>query len=183
MSLKDLTWENHKNAERQEFVKILFSGKINKNLYAIYLYNQYQIYKNLENIAENLGLLKDLPDIKRSFYIYQDFKELWDKKYFPQTCISVKNYISHLDSIYNDSHKIMSHIYVRHMGDLSGGQMIAKKVPGSGNYYKFKNSEELKAKIRSKLTDDMAPEANICFQFATELFKEMKNIHDEFGLE
>ena len=27
MSLKDLTWEHHKNAERQEFVKIMMSGK------------------------------------------------------------------------------------------------------------------------------------------------------------
>ena len=28
MSLKDLTKDNHTNAERQEFVKILFSGNI-----------------------------------------------------------------------------------------------------------------------------------------------------------
>ena len=29
MSLKDLTWEHHKDAERQQFVKVLMSGKIN----------------------------------------------------------------------------------------------------------------------------------------------------------
>ena len=33
--------------------------------------------------------------------------------------------------------KIMAHIYVRHMGDLSGGQMIRRKVPGLGKMYKF----------------------------------------------
>jgi heme oxygenase (biliverdin-producing, ferredoxin) len=183
MSLKDLTWENHKNAERQEFVKILLSGKINKTLYAIYLYNQYHIYNNLEKIAENLGLLSDLPDLKRANYIYEDFKELWDKKDLPEVCYTVRNYISYLDSIHNDSNKIMAHIYVRHMGDLSGGQMISKKVPGSGNFYKFIDSEELKTKIRNKLSDDMAPEANNCFNYAIELFEELKNICDESGLE
>ena len=33
-TLKELTWEHHKEAERQEFVKILMSGKINPELYA-----------------------------------------------------------------------------------------------------------------------------------------------------
>jgi hypothetical protein len=34
-NLKDLTWEHHKDAERQEFVKVLMSGKINPDLYAM----------------------------------------------------------------------------------------------------------------------------------------------------
>jgi len=32
----------------------------------------------------------------------------------------------------DDPHKVMAHVYVRHMGDLSGGQMIKKKIPGAG---------------------------------------------------
>jgi hypothetical protein len=36
MSLKELTHEAHQNAERQAFVKILFSGNINPRLYAEY---------------------------------------------------------------------------------------------------------------------------------------------------
>ena len=39
-NLKDLTWEHHKNAERQEFVKVLMSGKIHPEFYATYLWNQ-----------------------------------------------------------------------------------------------------------------------------------------------
>jgi hypothetical protein len=41
MSLKDLTHDAHKNAERQEFVKIMFSGNINPKLYATFLKNQH----------------------------------------------------------------------------------------------------------------------------------------------
>jgi len=68
----------------------------------------------------------------------------------------------------------MAHIYVRHMGDLSGGQMIAKKVPGPGIMYQFDDDVNvLKDKIRTRLDDSMADEAKICFDFATELFQQM----------
>ena len=35
-NLKELTWEHHKNAERQEFASLMMSGKINPDLYATY---------------------------------------------------------------------------------------------------------------------------------------------------
>ena len=50
MSLKDLTWDHHKNAERQEFVKVLMSGKINPELYATYLWNQHKKYDLLDDV-------------------------------------------------------------------------------------------------------------------------------------
>jgi hypothetical protein len=51
-------------------------------------------------------------------------------------CAEATNeYLKHLAEIKDDPKKLMAHIYVRHMGDLFGGQMIAKKVPSSGNFY------------------------------------------------
>ena len=86
-------------------------------------------------------------------------------------------------SIKNDPKKLMSHIYVRHMGDLSGGQMIAKRVPGSGNFYKFDTDiEDLKNRVRSKLDDSMADEARVCFDYATRFFKEMMELYNESSL-
>ena len=38
-NLKELTWEHHKNAERQDFVKELMSGNISKKKYATLLFN------------------------------------------------------------------------------------------------------------------------------------------------
>jgi heme oxygenase len=66
-------------------------------------------------------------------------------------------------------------MYVRHFGDMYGGAMIAKKVPGSGMMYYFEEKEELKEKLRSLLNDDMADEANRCFEFAIRLFEELVN--------
>ena len=63
------------------------------------------------------------------------------------------------------------------MGDLSGGQMIAKKVPGSGTMYQFdEDVSVLKEKIRARLDDSMAEEAKLAFDFATKLFKQMEEL-------
>jgi heme oxygenase len=65
----------------------------------------------------------------------------------------------------------MAHLYVRHMGDLYGGQMIKKKVPGSGKFYEFKDPAGLKDLIRSKLDDSMGDEANIAFDHAIKIMR------------
>jgi heme oxygenase len=174
MSLKDLTHEAHSNAERQEFVKIMFSGKINPKLYATYLKNQHPQYEILEVCAMPLQLLNDMPGVRRAPAILEDFLELWgNDTNEPKILPVVEKYIKYILSIKDDPKRLMAHIYVRHMGDLAGGQMIAKRVPGSGKYYQFENPDAIKAAIRSKIDDSMADEAKVCFEFATEFFKEM----------
>jgi heme oxygenase len=178
MSLKELTKDNHSNAERQEFVKILFSGNIDPKLYATYLYNQFPMYELLEVCAMPHGLLTDMPGILRAKAIRKDFEELWgsDEDDRPKLCPVVKYYMDHIMKIKDDPKKLMAHIYVRHMGDLAGGQMIAKKVPGAGKYYQFDNADDLKTAVRLKIDDSMADEAKVCFDFATQFFKEMMEI-------
>jgi heme oxygenase len=174
-NLKDLTWEHHKNAERQEFVKVLMSGNIDPKIYATYLWNQFPQYEILEVMAMGQGLLNDFPEILRSKTIMEDFKELWPQNEKPpQHTMATKKYLTHMRTIMNDPDKLMAHIYVKHMGDLSGGQMIAKRVPGAGRMYQFEGDvAEIKEKIRAKTNDTMADEAKICFDYATELFKDM----------
>ena len=48
MSLKELTKQNHSNAERSWFAGRMFSGQITNPEYAIYLKQQYESYKALE---------------------------------------------------------------------------------------------------------------------------------------
>jgi heme oxygenase len=183
MSLKELTKDNHSNAERQEFVKILFSGSIDPKLYATYLYNQFPMYELLEVCAMPHGLFAGLPDIRRAPAILADYMELWgsDNPDSPKIVPVVDEYIKYILSIKHDPKKLMAHIYVRHMGDLSGGQMIAKRVPGAGKYYEFDGDpNEIKNILRAKLSDDLADEAKVCFDFATRFFEEMMVIADEY---
>jgi len=174
-NLKELTWEHHKNAERQEFVKVLMGGSIDPKVYATFLWNQFPQYEMLEVMAMRHQLLLDVPGVLRSKAIIEDFRELWPSDQDPpRQCDVVKDYVDHIRNIMDDPHKLMAHIYVRHMGDLSGGQMISKKVPGQGKFYKFDaDIKEYKEKIRAKIDDSMADEAKLCFDFATRLFKEM----------
>jgi heme oxygenase len=180
MSLKDLTWDHHKNAERQAFVKELMSGKIAEERYCKFLYNLYLQYDILETVAISKRVIEKLPvkDFKRSDKIREDYEELWLKSEPPEVLPVTTEYKKHILSIQNDKDALMAHIYVRHMGDLSGGQMIAKKVPGQGRQFDFTNeagltNEELKDIVRSLIDDDMADEAKICFDFATKTFQQM----------
>jgi heme oxygenase len=177
MSLKELTKDLHTEAEKQPFVKEMFSGKIDPKLYAIYLLNQHAMYELLEVCAMQHGLLNDMQEIRRGPHIFSDFLELWpDEDARPNLLPSTQKYIDHIMSIKDDPKKLLSHLYVRHMGDLSGGQMIAKKVPGEGKFYKFENVDSLKAAIRAKLDDSLVDEARVCFQFSIDFFKELMEI-------
>jgi len=182
--LKELTWEHHKQAERQEFVKVILSGKIHPEFYATYLWNQHKKYDLLEALAGAAGLLNNISEVRRKNNIEQDYLELWPYDY-PATIVpSVEKYIEYMRDKISDPSALMAHVYVLHMGDLSGGQLISKKIPGSGRLYHFdRDIETLKEKIRAKTDDWMADEARVCFDFATELFQDLMELDCERYLE
>lgn len=183
-NLKELLKEQHTNAERQQFVKVLMSGKINPKFYATYLWNQHKKYDLLEAMATAHGLLNEFPEIRRKLRIEADFKELWDEETPPEIVPSTHEYIEHMKTVMSDPEKLMAHIYVLHMGDLSGGQMIARKVPGEGSMYQFEGDiDSIKEKIRAKTNDNMAPEAAYVFESATNLFKELMELEIEHFVE
>lgn len=182
--LKELTWEHHREAERQDFVKVILSGKIHPDFYATYLWNQHKKYDLIEALASAHGILDNLPDIRRKNKIEQDYLELWQHESPPPVVPAVHDYIDHMKSLVEDPHKITAHLYVMHMGDLSGGQIIAKRIPGEGRLYKFDSDlTELKEAIRAKTDDSMADEARICFSFATKMFQDLMEIDCERYLE
>ena len=188
LDIKEITMKHHKNAERQEFVRILMSGNIDEKLYATYLYNQFQCYSVLEKYGLHNSLFRDTPGLLRAEHIHYDYRSLWtDIGSPPEITESTKEYIDHIESIQDEAMKLYAHIYVRHLGDLSGGQMIMKKTPGPNRYYKFKHKEVgdyrriVKETINSYLNvyeHSVVPEAMFCFESATKLFKEMKELHD-----
>lgn len=185
--IKELVWEEHKNAERQEFVKTLMSGKIDESLYATYLYNQLQCYSALEKYARAGNLFMQTPNLPRAEWIYFDYKSLWPNLDNPPFVTdSTKEYVKHIDTIQDDNEKLYAHIYVRHLGDLSGGQMIATKTPGPNKYYKeFKhlNIKEYKITVKEMINGylntyrvNVIQEAKTCFAYATRLFQEMNDL-------
>ena len=167
--------KQHHNAERQRFAGVLMSGKISEESYLKYLQNQFYCYYTLENHSEF-----NLPDdrLKRSDNILEDIQELKQtdgEMYNMRDALteSTKDYIKYVKDNINTQEDFMAHVYVRYLGDLRGGQMISKKVPGSGKYYEFDEPEELANVIYNNINDGMSDEAKKVFQFATQLFIEM----------
>lgn len=178
MSLREITKDLHSDAERTQFAKKLLSGDISKEDYANYLYQMVLVYSPIELGNRVQGYFSNLPDIERTYSIYQDFIELAGKdytyKWLPST-IEYHHYLLELMSDPARKHLIKAHLYCRHMGDLYGGQMIAKRVPGEGRFYKFKDPEKLKEQIRAELTDDLGSEARVAFEWAIKIMRELNN--------
>lgn len=173
MSLKELTWDIHQRAERTDFARKLLKGMTPEEYYK-YLYNQYQVYSTLEtHVYETIP---EIRDVCRAPLIYEDIKELEVKYNVPHATADmimpvVIEYEKHVSKLDRDG--LLAHVYVRHFGDMYGGQMIKKRNPGSGKMYEFNNVEELKTKVRSMLHDGMADEANKCFEFAIKMFTQL----------
>ena len=166
--LRDAIKAKHDAAEAHPFTTLLFSGNMTKRDYAVYLFNMVRVYDALESRARADGLLDDLDGIERADAILSDFAELNVVDQIP-VMPAAQEYAEYLASVPN----VLAHLYVRHMGDMYGGQMIKSKVPGSGMMYEFKNRSELVAKLRAKLTDDLADEANVAFDFVLKLFDDL----------
>ena len=190
MSLASLTKVAHQNAERQEFAREMMSGSMSNEKYKTYLYNMWLVYDLLEDVALSMGCFgpedlsmpeDDLPldGLTQADDIWADYTELGGtEENPPQVVPSTEAYRSHIvTNCQHDKDKLFAHVYVRHMGDLSGGQMIKNKVPGSGKMYTFEamthSVDEMKNLIRKRTKDSMADEANIAFDFSTKIFEEL----------
>lgn len=193
MSLASLTQAAHGNAERQEFARKLMSGNMSEAEYKTYLWNMWLVYDILEDVALSMGCFgpqdlsmpdDDLPldGLTQADDIMADFVELGgDPDNPPPTVPAVDEFRSHIiKNCQHDKDKLFAHIYVRHMGDLSGGQMIKDKVPGSGKMYTFEamshSIDEMKNLIRRRTHDGMADEANKGFEFATKIFEQLNDL-------
>jgi heme oxygenase len=172
MNLKEATAEKHREAESLPFIKSMFEANVDKDQYADYLFQLGLIYYFLEEgLGEKFKLFEGMEGLKRHKYIIEDFNEIASKDISYIAKESTLEYFNYLSTI-GDAKKAMAHVYVRHMGDLFGGQQLAKCVPGSAKMYSFDNIRELMTSIRSKLSDDMADEANIAFDHNIKMLKE-----------
>lgn len=179
MSLKDITKDLHHEAEITAFAQTLLGGNITKEQYANYLYQMLAIYDPLEFYCHRQGFFDSMPDLPRIGAIYQDFQEIEDRNHHYELLPSTLNYHMYLIHLGNDrtrKHLIKAHLYVRHMGDLFGGQIIKKQVPYTGHaFYQFDNADKLKTQIRAELDDTLGAEARAAFMWAIKIMKELGN--------
>ena len=175
--LREHTNEKHRAVENTDFVQYMLHGNITADDYAVYLQQFHAIYATIENYAEQAGMLIDLPDIKRADRIRLDIEEqgypvLPEEQLLP----AVQKWCQRIREL-NDTGRqdqIFAHVYVRHMGDMYGGKVIAKRVPGSGRSYEFADRPGLIKAFDAKLSMDLLDEALLAFDLAGNLFTELQ---------
>ena len=179
MSLKDLTADNHQRAEETLFMKAVFAKTLPYDLWVDFTYQKQLWYQEIEVAAHNAGLLNLLPGLERAKLITDDYQAM-DKPAGSYNTYkeSTKDYVSYIRTL-TDSSRIMAHLYTWHMGDLHGGQMIKKIIEAPHSHLEFENRADLIKAVRVLLSDDMAIEANIAFEWAIKI---MEAYSDELDL-
>jgi heme oxygenase len=175
MSLKDLTSAKHTEAESTPFMKAVFAKTLPFDLWVDWTYQKWLFYGAIEGAAGANRLLGDLPDLRRAFYLFMDYNEMNTERKKHEFRPVVIDYYNYLISIANDPNKVMAHLYTWHMGDMFGGQMIKKIVPGAHRNLEFEDSKTLITNIRAKLDDSMGDEANVAFDWAIRMMRDYDN--------
>lgn len=172
--LREITQQRHQAVENLPFIQYLLHGNITEPDYVIYLAEMLAIYQHLENLATQAGLFEGLEELPRADRMSRDLDEL-APGHVIDLCPGTKTYLKYLSDLADSPRKnqLFAHVYVRHMGDLYGGKLIARRVPGSGLWYEFDNRGELSKKFNERITLDLADEALVAFDQYANIFKDL----------
>lgn len=179
--LREVTQQRHQAVEDLPFIQYLLHGSITKEHYVIYLAEMLEIYQHLETLATQKGLLHDMPELPRVNRMYQDLQEL-SPGYHAEVTPATREYLSYLTDLFHSdqSDQLFAHIYVRHLGDMYGGKLIARRVPGTGRWYEFDNRADLVQRFNQHLSMDLADEALRSFDWFGRIFKDLwQRIHKD----
>ena len=201
VALKDSTREAHDRAEHSTFMSDLMEGKLTANAFIALQQQSWLMYSALEEAVARVretGYAADLldPVLDRTASLSADLEQLtgpdWRDKIVALPATS--DYVARLNDIRDtaDGVRLIAHHYVRYLGDLSGGQVIARMVqrhygvdPQALSFYRFAGVEKLKpykdayrAKLDSLQLDDaqrsrLLTEAGEAFIFNHNMFTDL----------
>ncbi len=149
--LKEAGKELHEGVENTWLIQSIFDGSISEEAYQDYLQNLYEIYSQLE-ASVRLHSYSDDESIREIFQPLV-IEELFragpiqnDLMKFGETCLetvkAAKDYKKRLvDLSITKPHCLVAHYYLRFLGDLFGGQILAGRLSdcfeGKLDFYDF----------------------------------------------
>lgn len=177
MSLREAIKELHDEAEKHPLTAVMMSGELTPQAYAELLANQLIVYQAIESKAAYFGLSQPLPGLERSEAMVEDLMELSDmcggiEIFASKATATQRDHINDLDV-----DGVIANMYVHHMADMYGGQILKDKLPGKCRRYEFEDRGRLVSGIRAMLKDEMAQEANLAFEFTLQLFDDVAEKH------
>lgn len=170
-TLKSLTWDLHKKAEQTEIMKCLLDNTISKEMYCDLVYTKYQIYSHIEQRVKFRT-----PGLMRAQAALNDCQQMGC--HMPPILSELTLMLDHLYTIHENS--LWAHVYVQYLAPLYGGQIIRKIIKDRfpTSMYEFDDPHAAKTEIRSRLTVDMAAEANKSFEMTIAYYNQLWKHHD-----
>jgi len=131
-ALKTGTEEAHKEAESVHFVKNFIRGKIDRNLYALFVAQMFHVYRRLETELDKHapGTFPGchFPKELNRFEALQDDIDFWQGSGDePPISPATQDYLDRITTVAKESPLLLlAHAYTRYLGDLSGGKILAR---------------------------------------------------------
>ncbi|TYT21815.1 biliverdin-producing heme oxygenase [Corynebacterium urealyticum] len=202
-ALRDATAAVHARAENSSFMQRLLSGQLTEAAAADLAGQLWFVYDALENAARSVanspiaGAVAD-PRLERRDALEADLElfigEDWREKI--QALPATAAYVARLEEIAGKPVEVVAHHYVRYLGDISGGQVIAAMLrshygipAGALNFYDFsaigkippyRNGYRERVDGLALNNDQRATlltEAEKAFNFNTAIFAELAERH------
>lgn len=169
MDLREATKEKHKLAEDTALSKLMISGTMRTSTYAAFMENMLSIYEELERDD-----LITKPEVKRVERVKNDLRSLGHDQY--GQALSTVYYVRYLQDL--PPERRWAHIYVHYLGNMYGGQMIGRRLPGQHTHLEFDDLKACIAYVRDNLVDVPHDEANNAFDWTIRVYDEL---HRLFG--
>ena len=131
-ALKTGTEEAHKEAESVHFVKNFIRGKIDRDLYALFVAQMFHVYRRLEKELDKHAP-RNFPDCHfpkelNRFESLQDDIDFWQcSSDEPPISPATRDYLDRITTVAKERPLLLlAHAYTRYLGDLSGGKILAR---------------------------------------------------------
>ena len=200
--LREGTKKAHTMAENVGFIKCFLKGTVEKGSYRKLTGNLYYVYSAME---EEMARHKEhpilgkmyFPELDRKQAIEEDLAFYYGADWKSQVSKSPAGeaYVERIRQVSNEEPELLvSHLYTRYMGDLSGGQIL-KKIAQTGmslpegqgtQFYEFADIPDEKAfknnyrqtmdelPIDDATADRIVEEANSAFRMNMNMFNELE---------
>jgi len=204
-TLKSGTKTVHRAAENVRFVRDFLKGKVPKESYIELLTSLFHVYSAMEKAIDslpanlchcNFGVLRRTETLEADLRYYTGTAQGQTLQVGPPS-VAARQYVERLERLaMEDPLLILAHLYTRYLGDLSGGQILARTAVktytlSTGEGISFYNFEQIgtsasqvkafKREYRSSLdalqlstlqADALVEEANVAFLMNMLLFEE-----------
>ncbi len=131
-ALKTGTEEAHKEAESVHFVKNFIRGKIDRNLYALFVAQMFHVYRRLEteldnHASKNFAACHFPRELNRSEALCEDIDFWQGSSDEPPISPATQDYLDRITTVAKERPLLLlAHAYTRYLGDLSGGKILAR---------------------------------------------------------